>query len=121
MTERERPEISRILAMCPGVRPCEIDCEDPDAFRARVFAIMPLVFFGCAGFARSSSLFLPKRSFRPRCVAVHVPAFAFLIFSLAEAANSLAPLLGRHRGLSRGRFVFMPLAQKHVFAEAGRR
>ena len=63
--------------------------EDPDAFRARMFTIMPRVFFALLPvFAGIVALFYRGRRFPTALVyAVHVHAFAFLIFAVGEAAK----------------------------------
>ena len=63
--------------------------EDPDAFRARLFTIMPRVFFALLPvFAAIVALFYRGRRFPTALVyAVHVHAFAFLIFAIGEAAK----------------------------------
>lgn len=63
--------------------------EDPDAFRRRIFTIMPRVFFGMLPvFAGIVALFYRGRRFPTALVfAVHVHAFAFLIFTFSEASK----------------------------------
>jgi len=63
--------------------------KDPMAFRKRLFEIMPRVFFGLLPvFAGIVWLFHRRRRFPAALVfAVHLHAFAFLVFALAEAAK----------------------------------
>lgn len=63
--------------------------EEPDAFRARMFTIMPRVFFALLPvFAAIVALFYRGRRFPTALVyAVHVHAFAFVIFAVGEAAK----------------------------------
>lgn len=60
--------------------------EDPAGFRQRVFTVMPRVFFGLLPvFAAVVALFYRRRPFPTSLVfAVHLHAFAFLIFALSE-------------------------------------
>jgi hypothetical protein len=61
--------------------------QDPSAFRARMFTIMPRVFFALLPvFAAVVALFYRKRHFPTALVfAVHLHAFAFIIFAVSEA------------------------------------
>lgn len=122
LTESERRELLRDLGDVPWVlRPMvKSIAEDPDAFRARLFTIMPRVFFGMLPvFAAIVALFYRRRRFPAALVfAVHVHAFAFLIFSLAEAAKfsgsaTVANIVGLMAAIAFS--VYAPLAQKHVF------
>jgi hypothetical protein len=63
--------------------------KDPIAFRARTLTIMPRVFFALLPvFAATVWLFYRRRRFPVALVfAVHVHAFAFLAFSIVEAAK----------------------------------
>lgn len=63
--------------------------EDPEGFRARLFTIMPRVFFGMLPvFAGIVALLYRERRFPTALVyAVHIHAFAFLIFTVAELAK----------------------------------
>jgi hypothetical protein len=63
--------------------------DDGAAFRARIFTIAPRVFFGLLPiFAAIVALFYRGRRFPTALVfAVHLHAFAFLIFALSEAAK----------------------------------
>ena len=62
---------------------------DPIAFRARVMTIMPRVFFALLPvFAVIVALFYRGRRFPTSLVfAVHLHAFAFIVFTLSEAAK----------------------------------
>ena len=122
LTESERRELLNDLDDVPWVaRPMVRSiAEDPDGFRARVFTIMPRVFFGMLPvFAAIVALFYRTRRFPAALVfAVHVHAYAFLIFSLAEAAKfsgsaAVANVLGLIAAIAFS--VYAPLAQKHVF------
>lgn len=122
LTEQDRAEMLKDLGDVPWVvRPMVRSiAEDPDAFRARVFAIMPRVFFGMLPvFAAIVALFYRRRRFPAALVfAVHVHAFAFLIFSLAEAAKfsgsaTVANIVGLTAAIAFS--VYAPRAQKHVF------
>jgi hypothetical protein len=63
--------------------------DDPGAFEARLFTIMPRVFFAMLPiFAAVVSLFFRRRKFPTALVfAVHLHAFAFVIFSVGELAK----------------------------------
>ena len=63
--------------------------EDPEAFRARIFTIMPRVFFGMLPvFAAIVALFYRRRKFLSALVfAVHLHAFAFVIFLASQLAK----------------------------------
>jgi hypothetical protein len=76
--------------------------KDPMAFRGRLFTIMPRVFFALLPmFAGIVWLFHRRRRFPAAFVfAVHVHAFAFLAFTLTEAAKfSQSALIGGIVGL----------------------
>jgi hypothetical protein len=62
---------------------------DPEAFRARLFTIMPRVFFGMLPiFAGIVAIFYRRRRFPTALVfAVHIHAFAFLMFTISEAVK----------------------------------
>jgi hypothetical protein len=122
LTEQDRAEMLKDLGGVPWVaRPMVRSiAEDPDAFRARLFAIMPRVFFGMLPvFAAIVALFYRSRRFPAALVfAVHVHAFAFLIFSLSEAAKfsgsaTVANIVGLIAAIVFT--VYAPLAQKQVF------
>ena len=61
--------------------------EDPSGFRQRMFTIMPRVFFVLLPvFAGLVALFYRKRHFPTALVfAVHLHAFAFVVFAISEA------------------------------------
>jgi len=61
--------------------------EDPTGFRQRMFSIMPRVFFALLPvFAGLVALFYRKRHFPTALVfAVHLHAFAFVVFAISEA------------------------------------
>ena len=61
--------------------------EDPSGFRQRMFTIMPRVFFVLLPvFAGVVALFYRKRHFPTALVfAVHLHAFAFIVYSISEA------------------------------------
>ncbi|HJU41364.1 MAG TPA: DUF3667 domain-containing protein [Vicinamibacterales bacterium] len=61
--------------------------DDPNGFRARMFTIMPRVFFALLPvFAGLVALFYRRRHFPTALVfAVHLHAFAFVIFTVSEA------------------------------------
>jgi hypothetical protein len=63
--------------------------KDPEAFRRRLFTIMPRVFFGMLPvFAAIVWMFYRRRRFPAALVfATHVHAFAFLAFTFSEAAK----------------------------------
>ena len=63
--------------------------DDPVAFRARMYSIMPRVFFALVPvFAGIVGLFYRGHNFPTSLVfAVHVHAFAFLLFTLSEASK----------------------------------
>ncbi|HEX6164000.1 MAG TPA: DUF3667 domain-containing protein [Vicinamibacterales bacterium] len=63
--------------------------EDPAAFRARIFTIVPRVFFGMLPlFAAIVALFYRRRRFPAALVfAVHVHTFAFVIFLASQLAK----------------------------------
>jgi len=122
LTEQDRAEMLKDLGDVPWVvRPMVRSiAEDPDAFRARLFVIMPRVFFGMLPvFAAIVALFYRKHRFPAALVfAVHVHAFAFLTFSLPEAAKfsgsaTVANIVGVIVLIVFS--VYAPLAQKHVF------
>jgi hypothetical protein len=74
---------------------------DPAAFRARILVVMPRVFFALVPvFAAIVALFYRRRHLPAFLVfAMHLHAFAFVVFSLSEAAKftgwpRLAEVLG---------------------------
>lgn len=94
--------------------------EDPTAFRARIFTIMPRVFFGLLPvFAGIVALFYRGRRFPTALVfAAHIHAFAFLVFSLTEGAKFMGvPMLETMVGLivAIGFVVYALKALRSVF------
>jgi len=91
LTAADRAELVKSLETAPWfVRGfLTAVAEDPLGLRGRLFTIMPRVFFGLLPvFAGIVALFYRRRRFPTALVfAVHVHAFAFLIFSLSEAAK----------------------------------
>ena len=91
LTESERRDMLNQLGDVPWMlRPMvQQIAEDPDGFRARVFATLPRVFFAMLpAFAAMVALFYRGRNFPTALVfTVHVHAFAFVIFSVSEAAK----------------------------------
>lgn len=91
LTTDDRAAIEESLASAPWpLRPLfQALLKDPDGFRARIFEIMPRVFFALLPvFAGIVWLFYRARRFPAALVfAVHLHAFAFLIFSISEAAK----------------------------------
>jgi hypothetical protein len=91
LTEAERAELKAEIAAAPfPIRQLLQAIErDPQAFRARLFTIMPRVFFGMLPvFAGIVALFYRRRRFPTALVfAVHVHAFAFLAFTITEAVK----------------------------------
>jgi hypothetical protein len=91
MTDEDRAEMQAELNEM--VWPLRVLIEsiqkDPTAFRSRLFTIMPRVFFALLPmFAGIVWLFYRRRRFPAALVfAAHVHAFAFLAFTLAEAAK----------------------------------
>jgi hypothetical protein len=91
MTDADRAEAMKDLDTAPWVvRPLlRALTEDPAGFRARLFTIMPRVFFALLPvFAAIVAMFYRARRFPVSLVfAVHLHAFAFLIFAISEAAK----------------------------------
>ncbi|HEX8030679.1 MAG TPA: hypothetical protein VF491_19540, partial [Vicinamibacterales bacterium] len=91
MTEEDRAEVLKGVDSAPWLlRPMLRGlADDPAGFRTRVFTIMPRVFFAMLPvFAAIVSLFYRGRRFPVSLVfAVHLHAFAFLIFALSEATK----------------------------------
>lgn len=91
LTPEDRAEMLKDLDDQPGViRPMlRAMAEDPDGFRARVFTIMPKVFFAMLPvFAAIVALFYRGRRFPTSLVfAAHLHAFAFLVFTISEASK----------------------------------
>jgi hypothetical protein len=91
LSESDRAAVRAELETAPWyVRPMlQSVLDDPAAFRARMMTIMPRVFFALLPvFAAIVSLFYRGRTFPTFLVfAVHVHAFAFLLFTLSEASK----------------------------------
>ena len=91
ITPEERKELLARTEESPWyVRPMLSSlAEDPDAFRARMFTIMPRVFFAMLPvFAGMVALFYRRRHFPTALVfAVHLHACAFIVFAMSEAAK----------------------------------
>ena len=91
LTEEDRAEILKQLDDAHWlIRPLlKSVVAEPDAFRARLFTIMPRVFFGMLpAFAAIVALIYRNRRFPTALVyALHIHAFAFLIFMAAEIAK----------------------------------
>ena len=89
MTPEDRAEMLKSAERAPWViRPMlRSVAQDPDAFRARMFTIMPRVFFALLPvFAGVVALFYRKCHFPTALVfAVHLHAFAFVVFAIPEA------------------------------------
>ena len=98
VTEEDRAEMLKDLETAPWfLRPIlKAVAEDATGFRARMFGIMPRVFFALLPvFAGIVSLFYRSRRFPTALVyALHIHAVAFLVFGVAEAAKfTRAPAL----------------------------
>jgi hypothetical protein len=91
LTDDDRAELAKSLETAPWfVRGFLMAiAKDPAGLRGRLFTIMPRVFFGLLPvFAGIVALFYRRRRFATSLVfAVHLHAFAFLIFSVSEAAK----------------------------------
>ncbi|HUQ89886.1 MAG TPA: DUF3667 domain-containing protein [Vicinamibacterales bacterium] len=91
VTEADRAEMQKQLVDANWlIRPLlKSLLEDPDGFRARMFTIMPRVFFAMLPvFAAIVALFYRHRRFPAVLVyALHIHAFAFLIFTVGETAK----------------------------------
>ena len=89
MSEEERAQMRAQLDESPWfLRPMlRAMLEDPAGFRQRMFTVMPRVFFALLPvFAGIVALFYRQRTFPASLVfAVHLHAFAFIAFALAEA------------------------------------
>jgi hypothetical protein len=89
MTEEERAEMRAEIESASWIfRPMLVAMQDdPDGFRARMFAISPRVFFVLLPvFAGVVALFYRRRTFPTALVfAVHLHAFAFAAFAISEA------------------------------------
>lgn len=93
--------------------------EDPAGLRARIFTVMPRVFVAMLPvFAAIVALFYRRRNFPTALVfAVHVHAFAFVVFTLSEAAKFLSEALAIAVGLLAGLafVVYALMAFRAVF------
>lgn len=91
LSEEDRAEIRKQAADSPWIVRALLVAvaDDPEGFRARFFTIMPRVFFGLLPvFAAIVSLFYRRRRFPTALVfAVHVHAFAFVVFAISEASK----------------------------------
>jgi hypothetical protein len=91
LTDEDRAELLKDLETAPWYLRSILTAaaEDPDAFRARIFTTMPRVFFALLPvFAGIVALFYRGRRFPTAMVfAVHLHAFAFLVFTVSEAAK----------------------------------
>jgi Protein of unknown function (DUF3667) len=91
LSAQDRAELLASIERSPAVlRPMlRAIANDPDAFRGRVLTIMPRVFFALLPvFALIVAAFYRGRRFPTSLVfAVHVHAFAFAAFTLAELAK----------------------------------
>ncbi len=91
MSDEERAELLENADSAPWIiRPMiRSVAEDPQAFRSRMFTIMPRVFFGMLPvFAGVVALFYRACHFPTALVfAVHLHAFAFIAFAIAEASK----------------------------------
>jgi hypothetical protein len=91
MSEADRAAVLKDLETAPWfIKPLlQSLAEDSAGFRARIFTIMPRVFFALLPvFAAIVAMFYRGRRFPVALVfAVHLHAFAFLIFTVTEAAK----------------------------------
>jgi hypothetical protein len=91
ISEGDRAEMLKDIDSAPWfVRPMlRAIAADPEAFRARIFTVMARVFFALLPvFAAIVSMFYRGRTFPTWLVfAVHVHAFAFIVFTVSEAAK----------------------------------
>jgi len=90
LTEEDRAEVKAYIAETSWpLRPLlEAVDRDPVAFRARIFTVMPRVFFGMLPvFAGIVWLFYRGHFPAALVFSVHLHAFAFLVFSVSEAAK----------------------------------
>jgi hypothetical protein len=89
ISDEERAELLREVETAHWlIRPMLRDlASDPDGWRARIFTVMPRVFFALLPvFAAVVALFYRRRHFPTFLVfAVHLHAFAFVVFSVSEA------------------------------------
>lgn len=91
LTEQDRQEMLKELETAPWyLKPLMKQVlEDPAGFRARMFTIMPRVFFALVPvFAAIVFLFYRRHHFPTALVfALHVHVFAFVVFIASEAAK----------------------------------
>jgi hypothetical protein len=91
VTPEEREQLLKELESSPWVlRPMmRAVATDPDGFRARLFTVMPRVFFGLLPiFAAIVYLFYRRGNFATAMVfAVHLHAFAFVVATFVEASK----------------------------------
>ena len=89
LSAEDRAELLSQLETAPWyVRPMiRSVLQDPPAFRARMFTIVPRVFFALLPvFAAVVAVFYRRRHFPTALVfAVHLHAFAFIVFAIGEA------------------------------------
>jgi len=125
MTPEERAQLIRDIDDAAWfVRPLlRAVADDPDAFRTRVFTIMPRVFFGLLPvFAAIVALFYRGRTFPTALVfAAHLHAFAFLTFALSELAKLTRQpiLMGLVSVAALGVFVVYALRSFRVVYDGG--
>ena len=91
LSAEDRAALERQLERAPWyLKPMlQSVAEDPAGFRARMFGIMPRVFFALVPvFAGIVALFYRRRTFPTSLVfSVHLHAFAFVLFAVAEASK----------------------------------
>jgi hypothetical protein len=91
LTDEDRAAIEKDLETAPWPIRAMLKAvnKDPEAFRTRVFEIMPRVFFALLPvFAAIVALFYRQHRFPTALVfAVHLHAFAFMILSIPEASK----------------------------------
>ena len=91
LSNEERAQLLASIDRAPAMlRPLlRAAAEDPIAFRSRILTIMPRVFFALLPvFAVIVAMFYRGRRFPTSLVfAVHLHAFAFVVFTLSEAAK----------------------------------
>jgi hypothetical protein len=89
LSDEDREQMRAELDQSPSyLRPVfRAMLEDPAGFRQRLFTVMPRVFFALLPvFAAIVAIFYRRRSFPTALVfAVHLHAFAFIVFAIAEA------------------------------------
>jgi hypothetical protein len=121
LTEEERAALKAQIAETSWpLRPLlEAVDRDPMGFRARIFTVMPRVFFGMLPvFAGIVWLFYRRRFPTALVFAVHLHAFAFLLFSIPEAVKfSRSVALGAAAALTAaiGFVIYTLLSMRAVF------